>query len=425
MPERIVNDTKNIDPSVGGTIFERYFTGRHAAEEVAQKTFFLTADYVNVIALETPEGLLLVDSGMSSTAERVYEEIRRHTQTRLDTVVYTHGHMDHAFGLQPWLATGEEPRVIAHENLVRRFETYKRTGPLNIHANKVQFGIEEAIVWPTQHEDFIWPTDTYRDELALSIGGEEFVLYHAMGETDDATWVHAPERELICTGDLWMSMLPNCGNPQKVQRYPEEWADALEAIASKGARLLLPGHGPMIEGVDRIREMCLDTAEALRALVEQTLDGLNAGRAHDEITGSVRIPEHLASKPYLDPLYDRPEFISHNVIRKYGGWWNGHPADLLPASRAAQAREIVALAGGVDRLVERARALSESDPELAGHLAEWAFLAEPDSPSACRSVVDVFGKRAATEISLMGRGILSHAVRQAEKSLARLGETEE
>ncbi len=424
MTDKIVNDTQNIDPSVGGTLFERYFTGRHSAEEVADKTYFLTADYVGVIAMETSDGLLLVDTGMSSTADRVHEELRKHTTAPLDTVVYTHGHMDHAFGLKPWLDAGESPRIIAQERVVHRFETYKRTGPLNIHANKVQFGIEEAIVWPQEHDDFFWPTVTYRDELTIEVGGEAFELYHAMGETDDATWVHAPERGIVCTGDLWTSMLPNCGNPQKVQRYPEEWADALEAIASKGAHLLLPGHGPIVEGAEQIKELCLNTAEALRALVEQTLEGLNAGRPHDEIVGSVHIPDHLTGEPYLDALYDRPEFIARNVIRKYGGWWNGHPADLMPASHEAQAREIVALAGGVDSVIERAMAVNDSDPELAGHLAEWAFLAEPSSARACQCVIDIFGKRAETEISLMGRGILSHAVRRAEKSLAAQGESE-
>ncbi|MDP6981104.1 MAG: alkyl sulfatase dimerization domain-containing protein [Myxococcota bacterium] len=424
MADKVVNDTRNIDPSVGGTLFERYFTGRHTAEEIADKTYFLTADYVGVIAMETSDGLLLVDTGMSSTADRVHDELRKHTTAPLHTVVYTHGHMDHAFGLKPWIDAGESPRIIAQERVVERFETYKRTGPLNIHANKVQFGIEEGIVWPQEHDDFIWPTVTYRDELTIEVGGETFELHHAKGETDDATWVFAPERGIVCTGDLWIGMLPNCGNPQKVQRYPEEWADALEAIASKGPRLLLPGHGPIVEGAEQIKKLCLDTAEALRALVEQTLEGLNAGRPHDEIVASVHVPDHLITEPYLDPLYDRPEFIARNVIRKYGGWWSGHPADLLPASREAQAREIVALAGGVDPVVDRALAVNESDPELAGHLAEWAFLAEPGSTRACQCVIDIFGKRAESEISLMGRGILSHAVRRAEKSLAAKGESE-
>ena len=420
MSEKVVNDTRNIDTAVGGTLFERFFTGQHSAKSVAPGTWFLTADYVNVIAFETAEGLLLVDTGMSSTADRVYQELRKHTQLPLHTVVYTHGHMDHAFGLAPWLEAGERPRVVANEAVTRRFETYQKTGPLNTHINQVQFGIREDIVWPTEDADFVWPDTTFRDELALRIGGEEFLLHAAKGETDDATWVHAPSRGIVCSGDLWLSMLPNCGNPQKVQRYPEEWADALEAIASAGAGLLLPGHGPVIEREERIREYCLDTAEALRSLVRQTLDGLNAGLTHDEIAGSVKIPDALASKPYLDPLYDRPEFISRNVIRKYGGWWNGSPADVLPASRTAQAREIVALAGGAANVVARARTLNESDPRLASHLAEWAFLAAPDDAAVLECVIEIFGKRAEDEVSLMGRGILSHAVRSAEAARDRL-----
>ena len=59
---------------------------------------------------------------------------------------------------------------------------------------------------------------------------------HAKGETDDATWVWAADRSIVSGGDLLAGILPNCGNPQKVQRYPEEWADALEAIASVGRR---------------------------------------------------------------------------------------------------------------------------------------------------------------------------------------------
>jgi hypothetical protein len=46
MSDGDINDTRNIDPSVGGTLFQRYFTGRHEASVVAPDTFFMTADYV-------------------------------------------------------------------------------------------------------------------------------------------------------------------------------------------------------------------------------------------------------------------------------------------------------------------------------------------------------------------------------------------
>jgi glyoxylase-like metal-dependent hydrolase (beta-lactamase superfamily II) len=420
MSDADINDTRNIDPSVGGTLFQRYFTGRHEASLVTPHTFFMTADYVNLTAFETSQGLLLVDTGMVAAGPRVYEEIRKRTQAPLHTVVFTHGHLDHAFGLGPWLEAGERPRVIAHENVVRRFRTYMRTAPLNVHINRVQFGIEQPIQWPEKEADFFWPDTTYRDQLTLRIGGERFELRHAKGETDDATWVWAPERSIVCSGDLWVGILPNCGNPQKVQRHPEEWADALEAIAAVGAELLLPGHGHPIEGADVIRTRCLNSAEALRAIVRQTLEGLNAGCTHEEILASIRIPEHLAGEPYLDALYDRPEFIARNVIRKYGGWWNGFSAQVMPAKMQDQAEEIARLAGGVEPLVRRARELADSDPALACHLAEWAALAAPEDRPAQQCVIDVFNKRAETEVSLMGRGLLSHAVRRAEKALATL-----
>jgi glyoxylase-like metal-dependent hydrolase (beta-lactamase superfamily II) len=420
MSSQDVNDTRNIDASVGGTMFERYFTGRNEASLVAPKTLFMTADYVNLTAFDTADGLLLVDTGMVAAGPKVHEAIRKFFNDTATTEIYTHGHLDHAFGLEPWLEAGEKPRVIAHENVVQRFRTYMKTAAMNVHINRLQFGIEQDILWPEREADFVWPDTTYRDQLTLHLGGERFELRHAKGETDDGTWVWACDREIVCSGDLWEGILPNCGNPQKVQRYPEEWADALEAIASVGARLLLPGHGQPIEGADTIRSCCLNTAEALRSIVRQTLDGLNAGRNHEEILADIRIPEHLTRHHYLDPLYDRPEFIARNVIRKYGGWWGGFSAQLLPAKMADQAREIAALAGGVSPLLARARELTDSDPAMACHLAEWAALAAPDDRAAQQCVVDVFKKRAEAEISLMGRGILSHAVRSAEKALAAL-----
>ena len=422
MAESAFDNTENIDPSVGGDLFERYFTGEATAQTVGPGTYFMTADYVNIAAFETSAGLLLVDCGMVEHGPTVMEEIRKLTDAPLHTVVYTHGHLDHAFGLQAWLEAGETPRVIAHENVVRRFRTYQRTGGLNAHANKVQFGIEESLHWPHDAGEFVWPDVTYRDSLTLRIGGEEFVLHHAMGETDDATWVHAPERDAVAVGDLFVGILPNCGNPQKVQRYPEEWAAALEAIASARPSLLLPGHGRPIEGADQIRSTCLETAEALRSIVDHVLEGLNAGRLHEDIVGDLRLPEHLAGRPYLDPLYDRPEFIARNVIRKYGGWWTGHPADVLPARKADQAKEISALAGGSDALVRRARELADTDMALACHLAEWAALGAPEDPEAHRCVIDLFSRRSDGEISLMGRGILSSAVRASQKALDTLGE---
>ncbi|MBM3658854.1 MAG: MBL fold metallo-hydrolase, partial [Actinobacteria bacterium] len=316
--------------------------------EVAARTWFVKPSWVNVALFETDEGLVMVDAGFATDAAAVHAAVRSVSDAPLHTVVFTHGHVDHAFGLKAFLAAGDRPRIVAHEHVAARFRRYARTAGYNARINATQFQIDpEAMRWPQEDGHFFWPDLTYRDELVLTIGGEEFHLRHALGETDDATWVWVPGRKALACGDLWFNVAPNCGNPQKVQRYPEGWADAADAMAGLGAEVLLPGHDTFQTGADHIRRLFTVQAEYLRAIVDQTLAGLNAGLTHDEIVDAVVIPPHLAAEPSLQPFYDRPEFIARNVIRQYGGWWNGRPADLLPAPADARAREVVALAGGV------------------------------------------------------------------------------
>lgn len=402
-----MDETRRV---VGATAGARGFFGGGDAREVAPRTFFVPA-FANATVLETDEGLLLVDAGLKAMGPPIHGRARGFTEAPLHTVVFTHGHVDHTLGLDPWLQEADRtPRIVAHRNVPRRFNRYLRTAGLNEHINRVQFGIEDAM-WP---REFFWPDTTYTDAMTLTIGGERFELRHALGETDDATWIWAPDRGVLCSGDFWISCAPNCGNPQKVQRYPEEWAAALEAMAALGAEVLLPGHGPAIEGAAVVREALTDAASYLRSIVEQTLEALNAGLTHEQIVARVRPPEHLASKPYLQPVYDRPEFIVRNLIRLHGGWWNGEPEDLLPAPSAARAAEIARLAGGNGVLVARARELADADLPLACHLASWAAKADPSDAAARECVRDLYRRRAEEEQSLMGRGIFMHAVRSAE-----------
>jgi alkyl sulfatase BDS1-like metallo-beta-lactamase superfamily hydrolase len=192
-------------------------------------------------------------------------------------------------------------------------------------------------------------------------------------------------------------------------------------MAARDADLLCPGHGPPITGAANVKRALTDAAEYLRSIIDQTIAAMNAGLRHEEIVASVTPPAALADRPYLQPIYDRPEFIVRNLIRLHGGWWDGFPSSLLPAPADARAREIAALAGGVDAVVARARELAGSDLPLACHLAEWAALADPSSSAAQECARDLFRGRVDTESSLMGRGIFMHAVREAEAALSQPG----
>lgn len=378
--------------------------------EISPTTAFVAA-FANAAAFHTEDGLVVIDTSSPFMCGKVHEALRSWSPDRLDTAVFTHGHVDHCFGVDLYEAEATEhgwraPRVVAHEAIAARFARYVETAGYNGIINQRQFRLPRAF-WPT---DYRFPDETYRTRLDLDVGGERFELHHARGETDDHTWVWVPDRKVLCTGDLFIWASPNCGNPQKAQRHAIEWARALQEMAALGAEVLLPGHGLPILGADRVREALTDSARLLEHLHVETIRMMNEGARLDDILHSVTAPPELLAKPYLRPIYDEPEFVVRNVWRLFGGWYDGNPATLKPAPEAALAVELAALAGGADRLAARAVALAEAgDLRLAGHLAELAAQAAPDDAAVHRARADVNERRGEAEASTMAKGIFGWA----------------
>jgi alkyl sulfatase BDS1-like metallo-beta-lactamase superfamily hydrolase len=385
----------------------------HDLEEIAPGTAYIAA-FGNISAFALDDQLLLVDTGNKFFATTNHQRVRGWTDLPLSTVIYTHGHIDHVFGLEPFEQEAREagrpgPHVVAHRNLPERFDRYVLTAGYNGVINARQFSMP-GFQWPTEYR---YPDETYDGQLDIAVAGERFELRHDKGETDDATWVWAPERRTLCTGDLFVWVTPNCGNPQKVQRYPREWAIGLRKMAALEPEVLLPGHGWPIVGAERVRQALDDTATLLESLVTQTLEMMNQGARLDEILQAVVPPPDLLERPYLRPIYDEPEFVVRNLWRLYGGWYDGNPANLKPAPDAALAQEVASLAGGVTRLAERASELAGAGEfRLAGHLAEMAALAAPDDAGVQRVRSEVFGRRAEGELSLMSKGVYGWAAKQ-------------
>jgi glyoxylase-like metal-dependent hydrolase (beta-lactamase superfamily II) len=387
--------------------------------EICDGVAFVPA-FANVTAIDTDDGLVLVDTGSSFVAAAIHSEVRRWSARRLNTAVYSHGHIDHVFGVPVWEAESSErgwpsPEVIAHEALPRRFDRYIMTAGYNAVINQRQFGVP-GLRWPVEYR---YPDRTYADELQVEVGGCVLALRHEKGETDDHTVTWLADRRVLCCGDLFIWASPNAGNPQKVQRYPREWSHALRRMVSLAPEFLLPGHGVPIIGADRISQALTDTADLLDSLVEQTLAVMNDGGRLDDAIHGVIPPAHLMERPYLRPVYDEPEFIVRNVWRLYGGWWDGNPATLKPAPERALAAELAVLAGGPKVLADRAQALASLEGggdaalRLAGHLAELAWLAAPDDPAIGQVRLQICTARADAATSTMAAGVFRWAARES------------
>ncbi|MBX3493430.1 MAG: MBL fold metallo-hydrolase [Parvibaculum sp.] len=393
--------------------------------------------FSHVVAFRSGDGLVLFDTSLEAFGQGVLKSLRGWTKEPVSHICYTHGHADHVGGTGAFLCEAcdkgaRRPQILAHENVSPRFRRYELTNGYNFTINARQFAPAAELRMGGQGtpgprhfgpDPWVEPDTTFRERMEFRAGDTRFELYHAIGETDDHLWAWVPEHKAICSGDFVTWVFPNAGNPQKVQRYPLEWAKALREMAAREPELLLPAHGLPIAGKARIAGVLDTIASALEFLVSRALDMMNDGARLDDIVHGVKLPAHYMDKPYLKPVYDEPEFILHNIWRLYGGWYDGNPANLKPAPDAALAREMAALAGGVARLVRRAEELvatgAEADMRLACHLVEAATLAEPENREAHAARAAVYGARRKAELSLMSKGIFGWAERESAKKAGK------
>ena len=182
---------------------------------------------------------------------------------------------------------------------------------------------------------------------------------------------------MLASGDFVIWVFPNAGNPRKVQRFAPDWAAALRRMQALKPEMLIPGHGPVITGEARAVQVLGDGAEVLESLTVQTLKLMNEGRSLSEVLHAVSVPAELLTKPYILPKYDDPEFVVRGIWHLYAGWFDGNPAHLKPAPASELATELATLAGGAEKLAERAAVLAN------GGRTGWPLIS-PNSPAPPR-----------------------------------------
>jgi alkyl sulfatase BDS1-like metallo-beta-lactamase superfamily hydrolase len=389
----------------------------------------IVESFSHCVVLDTGDGVVAFDASHSNSGEAVTAAIAAWTGDPVTHLVYTHGHIDHVGGSRSFAARWGAPEVLGHENVDPRFDRYELTNDWNIQINARQFGgIRQDLGMGLDTMDdrnATWrhflPTGTLRpsvtvgDRHTFTVGGETIELHHARGETDDHLWAWLPGRRTIMAGDFLIWNFPNAGNPQKVQRFPIEWAAAMRAMAATEPELIVPAHGLPIAGTARITGVLETVATTLETLVDQVLEMMNGGATLDEIVHTVRVPDEILALPYLRPFYDEPEFVVRNVWRQFGGWWDGAASRLKPAPDSEVGATVAELAGGTAALLERARAEADAgNMRLACHLVDFAGWAAPADPDVHESRADIYHRRRTSERSLMSKGIYAAAARESE-----------
>jgi alkyl sulfatase BDS1-like metallo-beta-lactamase superfamily hydrolase len=375
--------------------------------------------YVNVTLVETPRGLVLLDSGYAAIGPVLRDLIPTLSPKPLLAIAISHSHVDHAYGAYALLEKWPDADVITTEAYLDEVAS-----DIRLRGSIAKYNNQTLAAQPTKPDDLAIPTITFRDRLEKDIGGETFVFIHAPGETIGQHYVWMPERKALATGDYYQGFLPNAGNGKRQQRYVEEWIAAFRDMAARSPELMLPMHGAPIRGEVAIGEALTGTADAFEHVERQAIDGLNRGLRKDQIAAAIDWPDRFARNPLLDPQYNRPADIARMVMKRWTGWWDDIPSHFAPLAFEAEAREAVALAGGIAALDRRARALLPDQPMLAARLADWAYYGAPGDPAAKRLFVDVYMTRIGDPATPLQEGVTYlAAAAQARAELETLNGT--
>lgn len=123
--------------------------------------------------------------------------------------------------------------------------------------------------------------------------------------------------------------------------------------------------------------------DALEYVLVETLRGMNEGLTPDELVERVRLPEDLASLPYLQEYYGTVEWSVRSVYTGYLGWFDGNPTKLGHMDTEERARKTTALMGGAGKVLAEGRAaLGRGEAQWTAELCDLLMDGREDTSTS-------------------------------------------
>lgn len=339
----------------------------------------------NAVLIEGRDGIIIVDTMESEeSAIPVKAAFTAITKKPVKAIIYTHFHSDHTFGATI-MAGKDHPKIYAHhttENYLNQMVNITRGETINermirqlddlLPSGMIRRGPADPrlSVGNNSTPGLLYPTTTYnRSWKKLNIAGIRMILIHAPGETPDQTIVWLPDKKVMLAGDNFYNAFPNLhamrgmtGHNAKIR------IKSLDAMRNLRPEFLVPSHALPIKGTEAIYETLTNYRDAIQFVHDQTIRLMNVGLASEEIAMQIKLPAHLARRPYLQENPGTIEWSVRAIYNSYLGWFGGNVSDLFPLSPREKAERLASLAGGKENLLDHAKTA------VAAGDYQWALL---------------------------------------------------
>lgn len=177
---------------------------------------------------------LLIDPGHSFYLERLFARMKADglEPEKIKCVMATHAHPDHVEGVKAF----EKPSV--------RIGMPKEEESFIDEIGRPMFQ-QHGLDAPDFRVDF------YVGEGALTIGKHEFETFLAPGHSPASLCIYWPRHRVLIAGDVIFAQ--GVGRSDFPGGDSKKLKESVERLSRLPVDLLIPGHGPMIQGADRVR----------------------------------------------------------------------------------------------------------------------------------------------------------------------------
>lgn len=357
----------------------------------------------NCTLIEGEDGTILVDtlSGEipGDEAAAAFKEV---TDKPIKAVIVTHFHNDHVSGIFSFVSKEEiesgDVEVIGQKELTANLlrdggilaPIRNRRGPFQFggHLEYGETGGYGSAVGPPGRRGkmgFVDPTRPFENTLDLNIAGIRLQVIHVPSETDDQSVVWLPDEKVLISADAIQGMtFPNIYALRGTQfRNPMQWANGIDTLRDLKAEILIPHHGPTVEGADAVEYVLGSYRDAIQYLHDQSVRWINRGYTWDELADKVTMPKHLADHPWLGEFYGSFKHSVRSVYAGYVGWYQGDAVELDPHPWKERAARYVEAMGGRDAVIKQAQeALDAEDYRWAADIVTWVVRANLEDKEA-------------------------------------------
>ncbi|MBE0676853.1 MAG: MBL fold metallo-hydrolase [Bacteroidales bacterium] len=246
-------------------------------QKINSRTLLVNFGYDAIAAIETDQGIVIVDAGISTGLTTKYKKLIENVFHKDDFiyVINTHGHHDHIGGNTVF----SQARVVGHDNFSidvseRWTDPFKSMNGLSniidAYEQQLQQSIPNTAEWYdifTQKIRYLsaysdvknrvparLPDITFSDSMTLELGDTKFeMFYFGKSHSNSDIVIYIPELKLIFIGDLFSKFGRPSINLSTIDKI--KWMQAIVWIQKRENRIeeVIEGHGQILS-IDDLKQ---------------------------------------------------------------------------------------------------------------------------------------------------------------------------